>query len=276
MEINGNISATAVATAYFRSVESKRPDHLFVDTLGEQFVAASGISADGDLRLPDVTEHRLYRSVAARTHYLDDQVWGAVRDGVRQVVIVGAGLDVRAYRMGLPADVTVFEVDLDVLFEFKEPVLSAAGSAPTCPRVTVVGDVTGDWSKALSEAGHRANEATVWVVEGLFIYLTDEQNEQLLAAVSEISAPGSMLCGAHFGPGSVDEQQTRQMQDRVNQAGYGFQSYVADPAAWLAPYGWETSAVSIADYAAGIDRALPYTEEPGREVSWLLSGRRVG
>lgn len=276
MEIKGNVKPTAVATAYFRSVESKRPDHLFVDDLAEKFVIASGMSPDGDLRLPNVTETRLYRTNAARTHYLDEQVRQAVAAGVCQVVILGAGLDSRAFRLGLSAEVTVFEVDLESLFEFKDAAVAAAGREPTCRRITVAGDVeTDDWSSALTAAGHNAAEPTVWIVESLFFYLGDEQNERLLSTISELSASGTVLCGSHFGPGSREEQQTQQMNNRATEAGSAFRSYVDDPATWLRPHGWEGEGVSIADYAATIDRHVPYTEEPGNVVAWLLSGRRL-
>lgn len=275
MDIKGNVKPTAVATAYFRSVESKRSDHLFVDDLAEKFVISSGMSPDGDLRLPNVTETRLYRTNAARTHYVDEQVHKAVRDGVRQVVILGAGLDSRAFRLGLPIEVTVFEVDLESVFEFKDSVLAEWGREPTCRRATVVGDVEGDWSESLIGAGHNGDEPTLWILESVFFYLSDEKNEDVLSTISALSAQGSVLCGSHFGPGLLEEQQTRQMNDRVSQTGASFRSHVADPVAWLEPHGWEADGVSLADYAAGIDRHVPYTEERGRVVAWLLSGRRV-
>lgn len=48
--------------------------------------------------------------------------------------MLGAGLDTRAFRLGLPPDVTLFELDLPGLFAFEEPVLDAAGAVPTCVR----------------------------------------------------------------------------------------------------------------------------------------------
>ena len=48
---------------------------------------------------------------AVRTHYFDDYFDAAVRAGIRQVVILAAGLDSRAYRLDWPAGTTVFEID---------------------------------------------------------------------------------------------------------------------------------------------------------------------
>jgi hypothetical protein len=60
----------------------------------------------------------------------------AVEAGLTQVALLGAGLDTRAFRLGLPAAVRVFEVDVPEMVSFKEPILRELGAEPTCGRTT--------------------------------------------------------------------------------------------------------------------------------------------
>jgi len=108
----------------------------------------------------------------------------------------------------------------------------------------------------------------------VLIYFDDATNGGLAEELTLVSAPGSWIFGAHFGPGSLEEQQTKQMNARVAGAGYGFQSYVDDPAEWLGRWQWDGQAVSLAEHAARVGRDLPYQEKPGAEVAWLFTARR--
>ena len=66
---------------------------------------------------------------AVRTHFFDDYFDAAVRAGIRQVVILAAGLDSRAYRLDWPAGTTVFEIDQPKVLDYKTSTLDAHGAA---------------------------------------------------------------------------------------------------------------------------------------------------
>ena len=66
---------------------------------------------------------------AVRTHYFDEYFHAAMRAGIRQVVILAAGLDSRAYRLDWPAGTTVFEIDQPKVLEYKTSTLDAHGAA---------------------------------------------------------------------------------------------------------------------------------------------------
>src|SRR5581483_8775445 len=104
--------------------------------------------------------------IPVRVRWFDDLVAATTAGGVRQVVLLGAGLDTRPYRLDLPADLDWYELDRAKVFAAKDPVL--AGAAPRCRRHTVTADLAGDWSTPLRAAGLDDRRETLWLAEGLF------------------------------------------------------------------------------------------------------------
>src|SRR5207302_7811291 len=114
----------------------------------------------------------LAQSVIVRTRFLDDLLADAWLGGCRQVVILGAGLDTRAFRLSWPPESHCFELDLPPVLAFKDDVLRRPAVTPDCERVVVPADLLADWRPALLEAGFRPTEAAVWIAEGLLIYFS--------------------------------------------------------------------------------------------------------
>ncbi len=130
---------------------------------------------------------------AARTKYFDEYFAGAVAAGVRQVVIVAAGLDSRSYRLPWPEGTVIFELDQAKVLEFKRETLAEVGDAPRADRREVAVDLRDDWQKALVDSGFDATKPTAWIAEGLLIYLPAVAQEQLFSGIDELSAPGSWV-----------------------------------------------------------------------------------
>jgi methyltransferase (TIGR00027 family) len=128
--------------------------------------------------------------MAPRTIAIDD----AIRDhGAGQVVILGAGLDARAWRMPELAATTVFEVDHPASQRDK---LRRLGTlVPTAGRVVrvAVDLATGRLGPALEEAGFDRQATTTWVWEGVVPYLTADAVRATVAQLAELSAPGSVI-----------------------------------------------------------------------------------
>lgn len=131
--------------------------------------------------------------VVARTVFLDELVIAACADGARQVVLLGAGFDTRAFRLPWPPGVRCFELDTQDVLDSKQQVLTAQHAVPGCERITISGDLRDDWPAALRAAGLRPDEPTAWVAEGLLVYLSPDDVDQLLDRVTDLSAPGSRL-----------------------------------------------------------------------------------
>ena len=132
----GGVGETALGAAMLRADESARSDRLFDDPYAGAFVAAApDIFADGpDPGDPEIERLRLAFTdqLAIRTRFYDDYVLAATRAGCTQIVLLGAGLDTRAFRLDWPESVRVFELDLPQVFEFKRAVLDAHGAVATC------------------------------------------------------------------------------------------------------------------------------------------------
>jgi methyltransferase (TIGR00027 family) len=265
---SGTISLTAVAVAHFRALESSRDDRLFDDSLAASLVAASGLPMS-QISLSEVVAGRVYESVAARTRYLDERVLRALDSGCKQVVILAAGLDTRAFRLKVPSETRCFELDLHDLIAFKEDALEKQGAVAVCERIALPADLLADWVGVLRDAGFDPETPTVWIAEGLFMYFTDDQSEAMLAEISGLSAPASHLCFVHFGPGALQEEQSRALAERVKAGGFSFESYLTDPATWCQQYGWQGDFDTIKSFARAAGRTIPYEEDSDSPVTWL-------
>ncbi|MET8832564.1 class I SAM-dependent methyltransferase [Micromonospora sp. NPDC004540] len=120
----------------------------------------------------------------------------AIDDAIRahpcpQLVILGAGLDGRAWRMPDLAGVTVFEVDQPATQQDKRD--RAAGLPGTPPRFVPVDFGRDRLAETLADHGHRADLATTWIWEGVVPYLTRAEVAATVAELAACSAPGSRL-----------------------------------------------------------------------------------
>ncbi|WP_324194575.1 class I SAM-dependent methyltransferase [Nocardia blacklockiae] len=132
-----------------------------------------------------------------RTVAIDDAVRA---QGNSQLVILGAGLDGRAWRMADLAGVDVFEVDHPASQQNKRERVGEL--APVAKSVTYVPVDFGrdTLATALAQAGFRTAEPATWIWEGVLPYLTRVETERTLDAVADLSAPGSRLIATYPTP----------------------------------------------------------------------------
>ena len=131
--------------------------------------------------------------LALRTLVIDEAVERELRRGTRQLVLLGAGLDGRAWRLPGLAESRAFEVDHPDTQAAKRARLGAL--KPSAARVDFVPvdferDSLGD---SLARAGHESGAPTVWVWEGVVMYLTLGAVRATLQAIAARSARGSVL-----------------------------------------------------------------------------------
>ncbi|MET8084599.1 class I SAM-dependent methyltransferase [Micromonospora sp. NPDC005237] len=126
--------------------------------------------------------------IVPRTVAIDDAVRARLNP---QVVILGAGLDGRAWRMPELADKTVFEVDQPSSQRDKRE--RAAGLPGTPPTFVAVDFGRGRLAEALAAAGHHSSEPTTWIWEGVVPYLSTAEVSATVAALAGCSAPTSRL-----------------------------------------------------------------------------------
>ncbi|ALC25738.1 class I SAM-dependent methyltransferase [Streptomyces sp. CFMR 7] len=199
--VAGGVGVTALLVAAARAIETHRPDSLAQDVFAEHFVLAAPASKGWPVRPAEVTGGdanplwgRFARYFGLRTRVLDDFLLGSAHTGgVRQVVLVGAGLDSRAYRLEWPAGCVVFEIDREEVLAFKHQVLDGVSAAPKAARVPVPMDLRDDWAGALPGAGFDPAAPSVWLIEGLLFYLPPAAETYLVDTVDRLTAGGSAL-----------------------------------------------------------------------------------
>lgn len=252
-DIVSSVGYTALLVAGWRAVHARSPQPLVRDDYAEAFVAASQDpylaealanpgSAEDQAAFP-----RLY---GVQTRFFDDFFLSAGQAGVRQAVIVAAGLDSRAYRLDWPAGTTVFEIDLPKVLEFKSWVMAERGATPKARRIEVAADLRSEWSKPLEAAGFDVERPSAWSVEGILPYLTDDTQNTLFTLISGLSAPGSRVAVGALGT-RLDHKQLESLEAAhpgVNMSGsvdFSALTYEpkSDPTDWLSAHGWAVEPV---------------------------------
>src|SRR4051794_36263339 len=125
-----------------------------------------------------------------RTVAIDDAVGAGPRE---QIVILGAGLDGRAWRMDELAGAELFEVDHPDSQADKQDRAAALGEPVAHRHLVPVDFRTDDLDRALAAAGHDGTTPTTWIWEGVVAYLTPAEVEASAAVIAGRSAPGSRL-----------------------------------------------------------------------------------
>ncbi|KXP12755.1 hypothetical protein AXK57_00405 [Tsukamurella pulmonis] len=171
------VDDTARWVAHQRAVESARPDALFHDRLAARLAGARGreIAARAAAEPASAGGDGWY--LVARTVLLDRAVQDAVDAGVETVVNLGAGLDVRPYRLDLPAELEWIEVDLPALIAEKDAAL--AGETPRCRVRRVPLDLAA--GRVTTVLDGLRGRRTLVLAEGLIMYLSPDEADALAA-----------------------------------------------------------------------------------------------
>jgi methyltransferase (TIGR00027 family) len=134
----------------------------------------------------------LQPSIAARTRFVDERVVAAIAAGLRQVVICGAGYDDRALRFRT-AGVRFFELDHPATQEDKARLLRQAGTGTGDVTLAEIDFRTDDVGTVLDLADHDAEQPTLFVCEGLLVYLDRDTCRRLLTGLAARAAARSVL-----------------------------------------------------------------------------------
>jgi methyltransferase (TIGR00027 family) len=254
----GDVGRTAWGVARIRARESGRPDRLFDDPFASLFVPGATVAHDADAHdartASDPRRRAIAFQVVIRTRFYDDALLAAVDAGCRQVVLVAAGLDARAFRLSWPPGLTLFELDQPDVLTRKDDVLAGAGAQARCPRKTVGIDLREDWGAALVASGFDAGLPTAWLAEGLLVYLDDDSAARLLETVTGLSATGSRLAFEKRNPDAA-------APDAL--AGLWLGGLAADPVGWLDSRGWASEVHGLADVAASYGRPMGRESQSG-------------
>jgi methyltransferase (TIGR00027 family) len=268
-DITTGVGSTALFVAAARALEARKSAPLAVDPYAEVFCRAAGgpwkelmdgRMPDHPLRSAEFGTH-FVTFQGARTRYFDAYFAAAADAGVRQIVMLAAGLDSRAYRLEWPAGTTVFELDQPRVLEFKRQTLS--GESPRAERREVPVDLRENWPAALRSSGFRPEQPSAWIAEGLLIYLPGAAQEQLFTGIDAMAAPGSHLAVEEGRPMNNDDFRAKVQQAKTAQDMRGqwwqlvYNEQCAPAAQWFSRRGWVAEATSLTDYLESVGRPVP-------------------
>jgi methyltransferase (TIGR00027 family) len=141
--------------------------------------------------------HTQAAMMVARTVWLDERISAAHQP---QLVILGAGLDGRAWRMEALRDVSVFEVDHPSSQQVKRERAESLRPVSCDIRFVPVDLARDALDDALAAAGHDDTRASTWLWEGVVMYLSRLDIEATLTTIRRRSAPGSRLLVLYHRP----------------------------------------------------------------------------
>ena len=230
------VSDTARWVAYFRALETQRPDALFRDPYAERLAGEHGFQIANTLA--DGNKHEW--AWVARTYLFDQFLSRAIQDGADLVVNLAAGLDARPYRMNLPATLQWVEVDFPELIAYKEDIL--AKDKPRCQLQRISLDLSDVPARRDLFAHLEARARKVVVAsEGLLIYFTSDEVASLATDLAARSRFQSWIIDL-ASPGQLRLMQ-RTTGKQLSEAGAAFKFGPTDGANFFAPYGWEPTEV---------------------------------
>lgn len=270
-DITTSVGSTDLFVAAARALEGQKPEPLILDPFAEVFCRAAsgqwadvldGGGGDGVDRLRSDWGGHFVSYQAARTKYFDAYFAAATEAGVRQIVLLAAGLDSRAYRLPWPGGTVVYELDQPRVLEFKRAALEDLGATPTADRREVAVDLRDDWPGALKAAGFDPSQPSAWIAEGLLIYLPATAQEQLFASIDALSARGSRAVVEEGVPMPDQVFAAKQQEEReAGQEGSFFtltyNEQHAPAADWFTDRGWTAEATPLFAYLERVGRPVP-------------------
>ncbi|PXX54076.1 methyltransferase (TIGR00027 family) [Nocardia tenerifensis] len=259
---NDGPSRTALVTAYARAYHqiADRPP-IFIDPLAAPML---GVTTDDLNELGTRTSDQPGNAVrdparrlffAARSRFAEDCVAAAVESGVRQVVILGAGLDTFAYRNPHP-DLRVYEVDHPATQAWKRQRLAEAGiDHPETLTFVPVDFETDTLAAGLESAGFDRSDAAVFVWLGVVFYLTRDAARATLEYIAGQARPATVVFD-YLRPGDTDEERAH-MRARAER---------------LAAIGEPVFSYFAPDEIAGHLRSLGFTDIEDHSAPELVAG----
>jgi methyltransferase (TIGR00027 family) len=301
-DITEGVGATALGVAAGRAAETLREHPLIRDPYAELFLGAAGdglwslyLRDDLPAELTEVDPRFNERTqammgyTASRTLFFDEFFLKAAADGVKQAVILAAGLDARAWRLDWPAGCVVYEVDQPKVLAFKTSTLESHGVAPIAKHIGVPIDLRQDWPAALCAAGFDPSVPTAWSAEGLLPYLTAKAQDVLFERIQLLSAPGSRVAVEAFTNDFFSAERFAQREEQMQKYRAAavklgrsdlaevenllYEEERTEVVDWLAAHDWNVTAITALDLMARNGRTAPADLDDATPQSVFVEGR---
>ena len=226
-----HISDTARWVAFYRAMETERPDAIFRDPYARQLAGAKGEQIVDTIK----RGRQMAWAMIVRTAVMDEIILDRVQAGADLIVNLAAGLDTRPWRMTLPPALHWVDVDLPAILRYKTDMLR--GATPVCRYEAVEADLTDAAARTavFTRLGAQGKNALI-VTEGLLIYLTANQ---VTALARDLHAVPSFRWWLHdIASPILLKYMLRSWGDSVRAGNAPFQFAPPDAAAFFAALGW--------------------------------------
>jgi methyltransferase (TIGR00027 family) len=253
-----NVSDTARWVAYYRAMESDRPDALFRDPWARKLAGERGAAIVRHIPRAEAMAWALI----VRTIVFDELILQAVRrDGTDVVLNLAAGFDTRPYRLPLPPSLKWIEVDLPELLAHKEQEME--GERPVCELERVRMDLADpEARRALFARVAEMGRRVIVISEGLLLYLTPEQVAPL--ATDLHANPSFRWWVTDLLSPAMRKRLHRSWGRHLEGANAPYQFAPEDGPAFFRPFGWDVAEFRpVFDEARRLRREMP--------LAWLLS-----
>jgi methyltransferase (TIGR00027 family) len=266
---HGQASVTALGAAGHRAAHQVlEHGFVFADPLALRIL---GQDADGAIALanerPERRSLRLF--IAMRSRFAEDSAAHAIEKGVRQILVLGAGLDTFAYRLERTQGIRVFELDHRATQAEKRRRLREAQIAEPVHVAYVAHDFeSGSMTSALRAAGLDADRRTFVIWLGVTPYLTEEAVFATLGELASWAGGTEVVFDYANPPHAVEEKVTRdfrrEMAERVAASGEPFRCYLDSAELHARGRQLGFSDIEDLDRAALVARYLPDSPVPPR------------
>lgn len=230
-----NVSDTARWVAFYRAMETERPDAIFLDPYARKLAGERGEEIVNTLK----GGRRQSWSMVVRTKVLDDILLRILGSEAIDVVLnLAAGLDARPYRLPLSAGLRWIEVDLPEMIEYKAEMLGS--EKPRCQLERIKVDLADVSSRRDIFARINSTARGILVItEGLLAYLEEGQ----VAALAEDlhRADHCRYWATDLASPKVKQMMEKQWGKELSAAGAPIQFAPAAAENFFTPYGWESA-----------------------------------
>ena len=258
------VGSTAQLVAAGRGIESGRQlNPLLYDPFADVLSGSAGREILQSSNFVGGDADDLINLIAVRTREIDDiLIKDILSERYPQVCVLGAGLDTRPWRLAMQTQSLSdnesirtfmesfkrthwFEVDFKEVFDYKLPKIQPDSDEMTCGNIhSVACDLSlPTWPQILKEDGFRTDLRTIWLLEGLVGYLTEDEVATLLGTITILSAVQSKLIATFIG-------------NDVKLSSGLHRSRCDDPLKLLEPLGWIGSRQSFVNIAQSYNRPL--------------------
>jgi methyltransferase (TIGR00027 family) len=253
-----NVSDTARWVAFYRAMESDRPDAHFRDPWARKLAGERGAAIVRHIPRAEAMAWALI----VRTIVFDELILQAVRRDRADVVLnLAAGFDTRPYRLPLPSSLKWVEVDLPELLNHKEREM--AGERPVCELERIRLDLADPGARrGLFERVGGMGRRVLVASEGLLLYLTPEQVGPL--AIDLHAQPSFRWWMTDLLSPALRKRLHRSWGSHLEGANAPYQFAPEEGAGFFRPFGWDVAEFRpVFDEARRLQREMP--------LAWLLA-----